>query len=88
MKILNRLSWVLSEPLIKMGTGHQVKNEPKVFTFNFQGKDVKVYVFEKDGKQEIFFDTNDVAKCLNMSSEAVIAQCPNATTMETVMKRM
>ena len=67
-----------------MGTTHQIKNEPKVFTFNFQGTSVKVYVFEKTA----YFDTNDIAKCLNMSSEDVISQCPDATTIEKVMKKM
>ena len=71
-----------------MGTTQQVKNVPKVFTFNFQGINVKVYVFEKDGERKIYFDTNDIAKCLNMSSEDVISQCPDATTMEKVMSKM
>ena len=65
-----------------------MSSELNKHTFNFQGKDVKVFVLEKNGKKDIYFDMNDVSKCLNMRPEAVLAQCPNTTTLEKVVRKM
>ena len=98
-EFLNRLLCILAGTIIKMGSVHQLVNNRtygknnipgtlKKHTFQFQGKDVRVFVLEKDGKQKIYFAGDDIAKCLNMSPSAVLAQCPNATNLEAVVEKM